>query len=291
MPVRLKGFLTWDAQIFGLSNDSLNTGLILSAKGIPYFELNMEEYGARGILHANPGKKNSCLVVECDAVHSEMNISRSGLVDSADTLAFKKVVLELTETLESAEEYLTFRQLPKEKKTELRGGTLEQEKRGIESLEQKWVVLERPGHEIKVLIREPKNEQEVNALVWKIEALNALPFAKFQTLGYIGASSGPDLLVNFQEEKSSEPLRATVVEIENNFYNYKSHGHHVPQYPKVICWDAPQSGRKVRLKPTGKPYKFTVEMEEHQVHVFILKRMDGIKILTGEELKDRGFPL
>jgi len=61
-----------------------------------------------------------------------------------------------------------------------------------------------------------------DALIWKLDALDALPFEHVRTLAYIDASKGPDLLSDFQEEKGSEPQLATVIEIENNFYNYKS---------------------------------------------------------------------
>jgi hypothetical protein len=140
-------------------------------------------------------------------------------------------------------------------------------------------------------MREPKNETEVNGLIWKLEALHALPFRNFQSLAYIGAQKGPDLLVHFQEDESSEPTRGMVVEIENNFYSFKPHGHKPSQYPKVICWDAPQGGRKVRLNKTSKKYKFTINMDEYQVHVFVLKMMDGISVLSRSELKEMGVEI
>lgn len=83
--VELKGFYTWDAESYGLEKGALNTGLILSVKGIPYLTLNMEEYGSQSLRTANPGEKKCCLIVECDAIQEEMNISRSGLVDSQIT--------------------------------------------------------------------------------------------------------------------------------------------------------------------------------------------------------------
>jgi hypothetical protein len=70
---------------------------------------------------------------------------------------------------------------------------------------------EKSAAEAMVLMREPQNETEVNALIWKLKALRALPFETFVTLAYIGAAKGPDLLVNFQEDKASEPLRATIM--------------------------------------------------------------------------------
>ena len=66
-------------------------------------------------------------------------------------------------------------------------------------------------------MREPENEMEVNAVLWKLEALGALPFAHFRTLAYPGVSSGPDLFVDFQEDKVSEFTHAAVVEVERNF--------------------------------------------------------------------------
>jgi len=288
----LKGFLTWDADRFGLEREGLNTGLILSVKGIPYFELDMEEFGARSILRGYPGKGNTCLVVECDHLSSEMNISRSDLVDSARTLEFKKAMRVLFEELETSTAYLEqFRPVKKKRKRREAAKYLEEQKRSVESQDQNWVIFQREGERPVLLMREPQNESEVNAIIWKLEALGALPFHKFQSLGYVGAAKGPDLLVNFQEDQDSEPIRGAIIEVENNFYSYSAHGHTPSQYPKVICWDVPSSGRKVRLHKTSKKYKFTINLDEYQVHVFVLKLMDGIRVVSRSELADLGIEL
>jgi hypothetical protein len=289
--VCVKGFLTWDAEKYNLSANNYNTGLILSVKGIPYFKLNMAEYGASSIITARPGENKSCLIVECDSIQEDMNISRSGLVDSEKTLEFKNVVSEIFYDIESSIEYLTFRKLQEKEKFEKQSDILADEKRKIEDIDQNWVVLEEAGKQPMILIREPKNEEEVNALIWKLEALGALPFERFNTLAYIGASKGPDLLVNFQEEKGSEPQRSTVIEIENNFYNYKTHGHVPSQYPKVICWDMPSSGRKIKPNKTLKPHKFTFDTDEFQVHIFVLKFMTNIKVYSRKELLKKGISI
>lgn len=289
--VRLRGFLVWEGDKYGLSRANLNTGLILSSRGIPYFEIDMEEYGARSIQHANPGIEKTCLVVEADGVSSKMNISRSGLVDAAETLELKKVVKKLFEKVETSPEYLEFRQIPKVQKQIESADYLADEKKAIESEDQTWVVYQQPGHPPLILMREPKNETEVLALLWKMESLNGLPFERFETLAYVGAAKGPDLLVNFQEEKGTEPSRGTIVEVENNFYNFKAHGHKPAQYPKVICWDIPTSGRKARLNKTTKKFKWTINMDEYQVHVFVIKMMDGISVLSRRELKDIGIEI
>lgn len=288
-PVTVKGFITWDAARHNLSRDNLNIGLILSVKGIPYFTLNMEEYGVTTIRTARPGENKCCLVVECDWIQDEMNISRSGLVDSPKTIELRKIVTEIFQRIESSSEYLTFRRIPERQKFAKQSGYLSEEKKKIGDRDQNWIVYHAPQQDPVVLVREPQNEQEVNILIWKLEALNALPFKKFKTLAYIGAAKGPDILVNFQEEEGSEPQHATVVEIENNFYNYKTHGHAPSQYPKVICWDIPASGRKAKLNKTSKRYKFTVNEADFQVHVFVLKMMDGIKIMSRQEIDQEGI--
>jgi hypothetical protein len=290
-PVRLKGFLVWEGSKYGLDPGNLNTGLILSSRGIPYFELDLKDFGARSIPLANPGIEKTCLVVECDGIHNRMNISRSDLVDSAETLNFIKAVKKLFEKLETSQEYLDFRQIPKTQKQMASADHIAEEKKLIEAEDQNWVVYQASGAKPIVLMREPKNEIEVNSLIWKLETLHALPFKQFQSLAYIGAQKGPDLLVHFQEDESSEPSRSAVVEVENNFYSYKSHGHKPSQYPKVICWDTPQSGRKVRFGKTSKKYKFTINMDEYQVHVFVLKMMDGISVLSRRELREMGVEI
>jgi len=72
-----RGFITWDSEQYRLSDSQLNCGLILAVRGIPYFDLDMEEYGSRSMGISNPGWKKCCLLLECDAIQEDMNISRS----------------------------------------------------------------------------------------------------------------------------------------------------------------------------------------------------------------------
>jgi hypothetical protein len=169
--ITLKGFMTWEGERYGLDKNGLNTGLILSTKGIPYFDIDMEEYGARSILRGYPGKGGTCLVVESDYMSREMNISRSDLVDSAETVEFKKAVRHLLEELETSPEYLEkFRSIPSKKKRRQAAEYLVEQKRLINAEDQNWVILEREGMPPVLLMREPKNEHEVNALIWKLWA-------------------------------------------------------------------------------------------------------------------------
>ena len=58
--VKMYGFYTWDDQDYGLDSNQLNTGLILSVRGIPYIQLDMEKYGSRNLKTARPGVNKCC---------------------------------------------------------------------------------------------------------------------------------------------------------------------------------------------------------------------------------------
>lgn len=285
--VHMKGLYTWDEKDYGLDNNQLNTGLILSVKGIPYFDLDMEKYGSRNLKTVRPGVNKCCLIVECDQIQEEMNISRSGLVDSEDVDLFKTAVSEIFEKIESSDEYLKFRRIPEERKTIAGAESLDIKKQNLESENQKWVVYQSSDSDKPlVLSREPENENDVLCVLWKLEALNALPFKKFQTLGHAG--SGPDLIVHFQEDEQSNPDRFTSVEIENKFYNYTVHGHKPAQYPRVICWEIGKPP-KISINKTDKKYKSTAVKEDFQIHIFSLRLMDKVKVLTKRELNKYGL--
>lgn len=285
--VQMKGFYTWDEKDYGLDKNQLNTGLILSVKGIPYFDLDMEAYGSRNLKTARPGVNKCCLIVECDQIQEEMNISRSGLVDSEDVDLFKSAVSKIFEKIESSDEYLKFRRIQEERKTITGAESLEIKKQNLESESQKWVAYQASDAEKPIVLsREPENENDVLCILWKLEALNALPFKKFQTLGHAG--SGPDLIVHFQEDEQSNPDRYTSIEIENKFYNYTLHGHKPSQYPRVICWEIGKTP-KIVINKTDKKYKSTSIKEDLQIHIFSLRLMDKVKILTKKELNKYGL--
>ena len=278
----MKGFYTWDEKDYGLDKNQMNTGLILSVRGIPYFDLDMGQYGSRNLKTARPGIDKCCFVVECDQIQEEMNISRSGLVDSERTDLFKKAVSQIFERIESSQEYLKFRRIPETRKAIAGAGALKSKKQNLESENQRFVIYQ-PSESEKpvILLREPENENDVLCILWKLEALGALPFSKFQTLGHAG--SGPDLIIHFQEDAQSNPERYTSIEVENRFYNYKAHGHKPAQYPRVICWDI-GSTTKIPISKTDKKYKHTAVREDFQVHIYSIRLMDGIKVVPKKEL-------
>src|SRR5438132_9773249 len=83
--------------------------------------------------------------------------------------------------------------------------------------------------------REPENEHDTLAILWKLEAINALPFHQFESLEH--GRSGADIVAHFRENAESNPERFVTIEAESTFTNYKLHGHNPSQMPIVICWD------------------------------------------------------
>jgi len=122
-------------------------------------------------------------------------------------------------------------------------------------------------------------------ILWKLEAIGGLPFAKFQTLAHAG--QGPDLIVHFQEDTQSEPDRYTVVEAERFFYNYKSHGHTPSQYPRVICWDI--GTKSLATEDTSKRHKKVATAKGVQVNIFCIRYMPNISIVPRREVDERGL--
>jgi len=174
-----------------------------------------------------------------------------------------------------------------ERKTIAGAELLETKKQNLESENQRWVIYQPSESEEPIILsREPENENDVLCILWKLEALDALPFKKFQTLGHAG--SGPDLIVHFQEDAQSNPDRYTSIEIENKFYNYKVHGHKPSQYPRVICWEIGKTP-KIPISKTDKKYKHTTVKEDFQIHIFSIRLMDQVKVIMKKEFSKYGL--
>jgi len=89
------------------------------------------------------------------------------------------------------------------------------------------------------------------AILWKLEALNALPFAYFESLAYSG--EGADLIVNFQEDDSSNDERSQLVKLNIVFSTISNTVTLISQFPTVIVG---------RLIPTSQNY----QLNKHRNH-------------------------
>lgn len=280
--VVVKGFYTWDDSLYGLDDVHMNTGLILAVKGIPYFTLNLKELGSGQLAVANPGVGKTCLIMECDSIQSEMNISRSGLVSSELTQLFNKAATDAIRQIEDSQRHRDFRLVPKKRKDKVSAKELKERKLDLEKPTQKWVYLKTSDSRLIRLIREPQNETDTLAILWKLEALNALPFPTFESLAY--SPKGADLIVHFQEDETSNTERFSTFEAEFRFFNFKEHGHFIPQFPTVICWElAPKP--KLSVKSTAKLYKHVVSLAESTLRIFTLSKIPNLFVATEEEIE------
>mgnify|MGYP001061280807 CR=1 FL=1 len=278
----LKGFYTWDENKYGLATVHQNTGLILSVKGIPYFTLSLRDLGSGQLAIANPGVNKCCLILECDNIQTEMNISRSALVNSPVTEHFLKITKEAIAKVESTPIHRAFRQVPKKRKDKKSAIELGKRKEELEETNQKWIFWQKDDSSEPIrLLREPTNETETLAILWKLEALGALPFKSFQTLAYSGR--GADLIVHFQEDESSDIERYTTMEAEYRFYNFKAHQHKISQFPTVICWEI-NPKPKLNPKKTAKRYKYILHFEETILRIYALKDIPGVMVKTIEDI-------
>jgi hypothetical protein len=284
--VRLHGFATWDDRDHGLAPESLNTGLVLSVQGIPYFTLPMKEFGSRSLATATPGEGKCCLVAECNDVREDLNIGRSALVDSPKAQLLQQAIAKALAKVEESEDYRAFRQVPKTRKHVAGAGKLGATRADLETDTQKWVVYRHDDGQATVLLREPTNENDVLLLLAKLAALRLLPFEQFDILGHAG--TGPDLLVHFRETNVTPVERCAVVEVESRFANYVAHGHIPAQYARVVCWDL-STKRRMDVKGTNNTYKLTADAGGFTVHIFCLRRMANVATLTTKELRDQGL--
>ena len=82
----------------------------------------------------------------------------------------------------------------------------------------------------------PSNENEVLALLCKLEALQALPFNSFLLWDYT-AREGIDAIATFQFREVDVPQQFSAIELEYHFENFLNHNHPHQQVDLVVCWD------------------------------------------------------
>ena len=273
--ITLNGLYSLDAYKFGVYQETGSIGIILSVKGIPYFQLDLEKYtGGRRGLGIVPSAKNVCIIAECDDVQSAMNISRSALNDTPERDAFEKCLSSLMKDIEDSKEWRSLLAISKRRKDIKGAQTLNERKRKLQSREQEWVYC--GGRRIH---RKPENEYDTFAILWKLEGMRKLPFYKFESLEH--GSSGGDIIVNLQETEVSEPEHYITIEGESILTHFKKHEHNPSQMRTIICWDIGKS-RKVRLKETELPYKLRSEIDDMPVRIYVLSRMSGVEVKTSE---------
>lgn len=267
--ITLKGGYALKTGEFGMSDygilESKGVGLTYVWKGIPYFNLDFNHYKPQGF---ELYYKFCRFVVECDNIDTDIARSRiisDGVKEPLFTAALRESFRKIMET-DDYKEWVKYRRELKKKDL---GTTLNQRKDTLLGREQKWVFYDR-----ELIHKEPDNEQDVRALLWKLEGLKALPFYYFKTLEHT-SQKGIDIIADYQEKDFSEKKLFQAVEAEHILENYSDHDHVPEQTSLIIAWD---SRNRDKLTKTESEWKYVWEYMGHNLNVILLKHLPKIEV-------------
>ncbi len=269
--VILKGGYALKTGEFGMGDygilESKGVGLTYSWKGIPYFNLDFNHYKPQGF---ELYYKFCRFVAECDDVETDIARSRivsDGVKEPLFTAALRETYRKATET-EHYKEWVKHRRELKKKDL---GKTLNQRKDQLLEREQKWVFYNR-----ELIHKEPDNEQDVRALLWKLEGMKALPFHRFRTLEHT-AQKGIDIIAEYQEKDYSEKKLFQAVEVEHILENYSNHDHVPEQTSLIIAWN---SKNRDKLTKVEGEWRYVWPYAQNNLNVVLLRYLPNIKVKT-----------
>lgn len=278
--VILKGGFTLETGLFGLNPRRYNTGLRLSVKGIPYFQLPLYEYKGNKF---NQYKDLCSFIVECDALGTKLNMDRSNISnqygEDAIVGAFRRLTTKCFDELAESEAYKNFEHKRRNEDEKSKAGALRDRQVALSNKEQEYVCIQQ-ADDIKVLHKVPgRAEQDTLAVFWKLEALGLLPFAKFITLEHT-AQSGIDVIATYLIDEQSTIKQFESIEFEFAFSNFIKHGHNPKQTSMIICWvvDKPKELLKVN------EYFYRYNVEGLSIPVYEIKSFPGIVIKKFDEI-------
>jgi len=231
------------------THSAYNAGLKLAFNGIPYFGLYISQY--KGKCEFMNNGKDSVFVVECNDL--DLDMGREDIIWNAKAEVFSSGLREAFEQIYDSSEYKEWVKLKiKEKKKEA-SFSLNERIDILQSKNTKWVYY---GN--KLLHREPSSENDTLALLWKLEALEILPFYYFKTLEHT-SQSGIDVLADYQWSEISAKKVFSPIEVEFLLENFLKHDHEITQAPLVICWKIHNKDSLIKrklLEVTEEPYKY-----------------------------------
>lgn len=272
--VFLKGGFTLDTGLFKLSPHRRNTGLRLSVKGIPYFQLDFYAYKGEKFKQY----KDLCsFVVECDAVEPKLNMDRSSISnqfgDDPIVVAFRKAVVKAFDKLADSEDYKTFLEFRRKEDEKSKASFLIQRQNALNSADQEVVCYIDSNQEIKIIHRVPNNENDTLALFWKLEGAGLLPFERFTSLEHT-ANQGIDVIATFQESEDSQLRIMEPIEFESSYENFIRHGHNPKQTSVIICWEVESPKKLQQINQ----YTYRALVKDSLLTVYEIKNFPKIKI-------------
>lgn len=266
----LKGGFALKTGEFGMTDygimESMGLGLTYSWKGIPYFNLDFNRFKPQGF---ELYYKFCRFVIECDDI--ETDIARSRIVaDGIKGPLFDSVLREAFRNILDTEDYKEWVKYRRDLRKKELGVSLNQRKDELQKKDQKWVY-----YKGELIHKEPDSEQDVRALLWKLEGIKeALPFHYFRTLEHT-AQKGIDIIAEYQEKDFSEKKVYQAVEVEHILENYSDHDHVPEQTSLIIAWD---SKNREKLTKTEVNWKYVWEYGGQNLTVILLKYVPNIEV-------------
>ena len=277
--VFLKGGFTLDTGLFGLSKHRYNTGLRLSIKGIPYFQLDFYFHkGEKYSLYKDMG----CFIVECDALESKLNMDRSNISNQFGNdpivSAFRRLTRKCFDDFVDSASYQNFQINYNKVNEQSKAEAVRKRQTSLSDPEQQYVCIEL-NNILRPLHRFPNSEHDTLALFWKLEALEKLPFAKFISLEHT-SRDGIDVIANYQIADDASLNSFVSIEFEHVFENFLVHGHNPNQTSAIICW----SIRNTSVLRKINDYLYYYDVNTSSIPVFIIEKFPDIKVKNYSEI-------
>jgi len=270
--VSLKGGYALKTSEFGMSDygilESKGMGLTYAWKGIPYFNLDFNYYKPQQGFELY--YKFCRFVVECNDIDTDMARSRivsDGIREPLFTAALREAYRKIMNT----DDYMEWVKYRRDLKKKDLGQTLNQRKDELQKSDQKWVF-----HNGELIHKEPDNEQDVRALLWKLEGRKALPLFYFRSLEHT-AQKGIDVIAEYQEKDFSEKKLYQAIEVEHILENYGDHDHVPEQTSLIIAWD---SKNRDKLTKVEGEWKYVWPYAGNNLNVILLRYLSNIEVKT-----------
>ena len=263
--ITVNGGATVDTGDNGLVEDT--GGVWVAWRGIPYFQLD-----GRYFLR-NLGIPNDFSRFVIDSNNIRLNTSRSDFdYGSLTTDTFLELASKASKEIKESAEFKRFYKEWHDFSDKKLAQTMQKNKEKLKKLQNVMF-------DSYFIHKEPRNETDLAAILWKLEGGKRLPFHHFQTEMYAGSPKGIDLLLDIQESPQDERKEAVYCELEYKFSSFYKHKHNPAFTQFVICWEYDKKGFPDAEERNfeGKPWKHLVIVGEYTITVYSLKDLPQIK--------------
>ncbi len=258
---------TGEFELSGRTIFSMGVGITYSWKGIPYFNLDFNAYKPKGF---ELYYKFARFVVECEDVDTDIARSRISSDGIKDKL-FRKALISAYKKIMDTPDFKEWVKYRRDLRNRELSKNLNERKELLQKKEQKWVYFKK-----RLIHKEPECENDLLALLWKLEGLKAIPFHYFISLEHTH-QKGIDIIADYQEHEISEKKFFQSIEAEYLLENYANHDHVPEQTSLIIAWD---SGKKSGLIKKANEWRYQWNYLKKNLDVILLKYLPDLEIKT-----------